>query len=113
MLKNLMASALILTSVLSVEAPATAQIQQSLQGTSGEFLIANVGYGRVCNLRDSHGYLNLRSGPGRGYERYDVKLRNGNALAIVDTSHDGWYPWYEVVDNRGNRGWVRGDYVCF
>ena len=113
MLKNFMASALILTSTLSAELPATAQIQQSLQETSSEFLVANLGYGYVCNIRDAHGYLNLRSGPGRGYERYDVKLRNGNGSSIVSTSHDGWYKWYKVVDNRRNTGWVRGDYVCF
>ena len=88
MLKTLMASALILTSSLSAVAPASAQIQQPLEGTNNQVLVASIRYRRT-STRDRHGYVHLRSGPSLGYRVKSIVPKNAD-LTILN-AYNGWY----------------------
>lgn len=64
----------------------------------------------VCT-HNGNGTLNLRSGPGQGFNVIR-QISNGSAVNPVDsgTGSDG-YLWHKV-NYRGSVGWVRGDYLC-
>ena len=58
-----------------------------------------------------NGYLNVRSDHSKTAAPVG-RVENGNRLKVIETwiSKDVPYPWYQIVDNSGNTGWVSGRY---
>ena len=58
-----------------------------------------------------NGYLNVRSDHSKTAAPVG-RADNGNRFKVTETwiSKDVPYPWYQIVDNGGNTGWVSGRY---
>lgn len=107
MWKTLLATAVVLTAALPVQA----QIGPGL--SSNDYIGRNGDdeyYAQVCT-RQRNGRLSLRSGPGQEYRKLK-EISNGHRVALTNSEYgrDG-FRWWNVLHN-GNSGWVRADYVC-
>lgn len=99
-MKKLVALALIAVGLLGVAIPAMAYSEQPASGT------------RYITSSDGNS-VNVRIGPGTTYDLAAVgRFSVGTKVTLHSkaTGNDG-YTWYNVTNDAGKGGWVRGDFL--